>query len=260
MNWGPEPSSQIDRNVLSFSGVKLGVIDREIKAPNCPWSCLAIAAFLPFVGSLFYFVIAGDNPVGRVCYGLVKLFTLLWPLIVYKWILKKSFPWRRESKIPFWRSLGEGGLLGVAIGAVLLLAMETPLGSLVRDSAGAIGGKVDDIGIRAHYWGFALLLSLGHSLLEEYYWRGFLFTQLAIRMPLRCAHILAGLAFSLHHIVICTQYFTLVWGILLGGTVAIAGLFWSLLYQRHGHIWGAWISHIIADLVLMYIGAQLIFG
>ncbi len=235
------------------------MIGREKKRLISPGSYLAVAALLPFVGSLYYFVFAGDSLLGRVCYGLVKGFTLFWPLIVSYWILKQPFPLRQDSRIPFLRSLVEGGFVGLTIGTVILLAMMTPLGALARDSADAIGGKVDDLGIRAHYWAFALLLSFGHSLLEEYYWRGFLFAQLVTRIPRYWAHIIAGVAFSLHHIVICTQYFNLGWGILLGGSVAIAGILWSILYQRHGHFWGAWISHILADLALMYIGAQLIF-
>ena len=224
------------------------------------WVCVGIASFLPFFGSLIYFVAAGDHPAARWGFGFVKLFTILWPLIALRWLLERPIRFSSPSNVSLSRSLLEGLGLGAVIGGSIGLAMLTPLGDLVASSADAIGAKVDDLGIREHFWVFAVVVSVGHSLLEEYYWRGFVYGQLRDRLSRFSVHLLAGLAFSLHHIVICSQFFSLTWGILLGGSVAIGGIFWSLMYQRHGHFYGAWVSHIIVDLVLMTIGAQVIFG
>ena len=222
------------------------------------WSSLVLAAFLPFIGSYFYFVLAGDHPLARAGYTAVKVFTVFWPVLVICFFLKRPLQFRLSSQIPFRRSLVEGGMLGISLGLLIAGSLLTPLGELVRNSGDAVAMKVDDLGIRAYYWGFALALSIGHSLLEEYYWRGFLFGQLKERMPEFWAHLLSGAAFSLHHIVICSQYFSLNWGILLGASVGIGGILWSWLYVRHGHFWGAWLSHMIVDLVLVSIGYQLI--
>ena len=225
-----------------------------------PWICLAIAAFLPFIGSFAYFVFAGDHPAARWIYGGVKLFTLLWPLIALRWLIKSPIQFRFPSNISTSRSLLEGLCSGILLGGSICLAMLTPLGDLVASSSASISAKVDDLGLRNHFWTFAVLISIGHSLLEEYYWRGFVFTQLRHRFSLPWSHALAGLAFSLHHMVICSQFFPIPWGIFLGGSVAIGGVLWSYLYHRHGHFYGAWLSHLIVDIVLMTIGALAIFG
>jgi len=224
-----------------------------------PWISLGVAAFLPFIGSFAYFVFAGDHPIARWFYGGVKLFTILWPLIALRWLIKSPIRFRFPARISIPRSLLEGLCVGGILGGGIWLAMLTPLGHLVATSSGSIGAKVDDFGLRNHFWTFAVVISVWHSLLEEYYWRGFVFGQLRQRLSLPWSHTLAGLAFSLHHMVICSQFFPMPWGILLGGSVAIGGIFWSQLYQRHGHFYGAWLSHLIVDLVLMTIGAQAIF-
>ncbi|MBT5707688.1 CPBP family intramembrane metalloprotease [bacterium] len=225
-----------------------------------PWVCLSIAALLPFFGSFAYFVLAGDHPIARWIYGGVKLFTILWPLIALRWLIKSPIRFRFPSSISVPRSLLEGLCLGGILGGSIWLTMLTPLGDLVATSSGSIGAKIDDLGLRNHFWTFAVVISVGHSLLEEYYWRGFVFGQLRLRFSLFWSHSLAGLTFSLHHMVICSQFFPMPWGILLGGSVAIGGVCWSLLYQRHGHFYGAWLSHLIVDLGLMTIGARLVFG
>ena len=222
------------------------------------WSAIGLAALLPFVGSYFYFVVAGDSPVARAGYAAVKVFTVLWPILVIRLLLKRPVHFRRSSRISLKRSLVEGMGVGLGLGALILGVLESPLGEMVRHSADSIAAKVDDLGIRSYYWIFALALSFGHSLLEEYYWRGFVFGQMRERMPVRWAHGLAGCAFALHHMIICSQYFPVPWGLVLGASVAVGWIIWSFLYVRHGHFWGAWLSHMIVDLVLVSIGYQLI--
>ena len=41
---------------------------------------------------------------------------------------------------------------------------------------------------------------------------------------------------------------------LLAACVAIGGLFWGWLYQRTGHLWSAWISHMIVDAGIFGLG------
>ncbi len=194
-------------------------------------------------------------------YGLAKVFLIVWPMVVLKAWLREPVVFRTSSSMPLGRSLLEGGGLGLFLGAAIGLALLTPLGDVVAGSQAAIRDKARDLGVRDHFWLFAIFISFVHSLVEEYYWRGFVFGQLRQLRRLGSiwlAHVLAGLAFSLHHIVITTQFFPFVPGLGMGLAVGVGGVAWSLLYQRHGHLYGAWISHLIVDLVLMTIGAKLI--
>ncbi len=43
-------------------------------------------------------------------------------------------------------------------------------------------------------------------------------------------------------------------GVTLGLVVGAAGVVWSLLYQRHGSLLGAWITHACCDVAIMVLG------
>ena len=77
-------------------------------------------------------------------------------------------------------------------------------------------------------------------------------------MPL--AHLLAAAAFAAHHVVVISQYFGWGWGLALGAFVGVGGALWSWMYQRQGTLAGVWLSHLIVDLFVMWIGYGLIFG
>jgi uncharacterized protein len=73
--------------------------------------------------------------------------------------------------------------------------------------------------------------SLLHSLLEEYYWRWFVFGQLHRLIALWPAIMISALAFMGHHVVVLGVYLTetprVAW--IISAAVAIGGGFWAWL-------------------------------
>ena len=232
---------------------------RKVKGRSRLWLGVLPALMLPLLGSLFYFVIAGAHPAARWGYGLVKAFTLMWPVVVLCW-WREPIRFRLARSVGIGRSLLEGGGSGIVMGGIVLVALLTPVRGVADGASGAITAKLTVLGLLDSYWIFAIVLAVGHSLLEEYYWRGFVFGQLRRLLPLGWAHGLAGFSFSWHHIVLCSQFFPLGWALVFGGCVMGAGCVWSVLYERHGHFWGAWISHVIVDVVLLGLGGMIVFG
>ena len=112
--------------------------------------------------------------------------------------------------------------------------------------------------ILPYYWWFATFISVFHSLLEEYYWRWFVFGQLHQLVKPVTAHLLAGLAFAAHHVVILSQFFGWGWGFGLGAFVGIGGIIWSIMLIRQKSLIGIWVSHAIVDWGMMAIGYMLI--
>ena len=53
----------------------------------------------------------------------------------------------------------------------------------------------------------ALFISVFHSLLEEYYWRWFVFGRLERSLPLAAAIGISSLAFMAHHVFVLAYYF-----------------------------------------------------
>jgi membrane protease YdiL (CAAX protease family) len=230
------------------------------KLKNLPpgrfWLALAPALVVPLLGALVYFLWLPGGLPAQLFYGGTKLFTLLWPLLALRLLLRQ--PWPRLGNGRRRRALPLGLLSGLLMGAAFVLALQTPLAQVAAAGAPAIEAKLAALGIAGHYWSFALLLSFVHSGLEEYYWRWFVFGRLAQRLPVLAAHLLAALAFAAHHVVVVGVLFGWIWGLLGGLAVMAGGLIWSGLYQRQGTLAGAWLSHAVVDLVLMGIGYWLI--
>jgi membrane protease YdiL (CAAX protease family) len=112
-------------------------------------------------------------------------------------------------------------------------------------------------------WKYAVLgvfYSLIHSLMEEYYWRWFVFRQLRELVPLWPAIAVSALAFMGHHVIVLGEFFKeapwLAW--LLSSSVAVGGGFWAWLYERTGSIYSTWLSHLLIDAGIFWIGYDLV--
>ena len=218
------------------------------------------ALSLPFIASIFYFVLFPGTILGNSFYAAAKINLVLWPLLATLLILRES-PMRPA---PAWsersKTLIPGGLLGLGIVGVMFLGMQTPLGDIICANDANIRTRVDGLGMLDYFIPFTIFVSVLHSFLEEFYWRWFVFGNLRCVVSLPLAHTIAGIGFAAHHIVVLSQFFPLWLAAALGSCVGIGGIFWSLLYQRQNTMLGIWFSHMIVDIGMMTIGYKLIFG
>lgn len=224
--------------------------------PDGLWWLAAVlpAAVIPFLASLLYFQLLAGTDWVRSVYLSAKVFTVFWPVLALGLLL------RRRPLLP----VPEGrrdlaavplGLLtgGVIVGGMLLL-LQTPLSAWLDVATPAVREKVAAFGIGSWYWGYAVGFSVIHAGIEEYYWRWFLFGTLRLRLSAGWAHVAAAGAFAAHHVVVAGTFFGLWMGVLLGACVAVGGLLWSVMLARQNTLAGAWVSHILVDLGLAYLG------
>lgn len=185
-------------------------------------------------------------------------FPAFWALAV----MRERLDWRRPS--------GRGVAGGIAFAAAALAAMFAlyygllkPLGVADR-AAQAIGLRLTRLGLGspARYLAFAVFVALGHSFLEEYYWRWFVFRRLLRWGSPAAAYALGSAAFMGHHLVLLGSYFgwDSPWTYLFSLAVAAGGGVWSWMYQRSGSLLGPWISHVMLDIGILVIGADLVWG
>ncbi|MCB0328933.1 MAG: CPBP family intramembrane metalloprotease [Bdellovibrionales bacterium] len=223
------------------------------------WWILIPAMVLPCMASIFYFDLLADHPIAAALYFLTKTFTLVWPIIGTFILLQVWIP-RFEIKHSRHREAILPGLLtGLAIATIMLLGLYTPIGEAVFTYGDRIRGKALELGFYEWYIPFAIFLSFFHSLLEEYYWRWFVYGNLRNLINPILANLLAALAFASHHVIILKEYFPWEWAIFFGSSVAIAGVIWNIHYERQRTLVGAWVSHMIADLAIMTVGYFVIF-
>jgi len=244
-------------------------MDRRLKPAD--WAALALALTLPSAVTWLYFIWLDGAPEGAVktAFAVGKTVQFLLPAA---WVLLVQRQRPRLARPAAW-SLGLGALFGLAVGAAMIafyFAALKPAG-FFETVAPLVREKVHAFGVHtfAAYLLLALFYSLIHSLLEEYYWRWFVFGQLADglcgerpprRSGLVVALTIASLGFAAHHVLVLGHYFgwtsPLTW--LFSASIAIGGAFWSWLYHRFNSLLAPWLSHALIDAAIFLIGYDLI--
>ncbi|MBN1556935.1 MAG: CPBP family intramembrane metalloprotease, partial [Lentisphaerae bacterium] len=214
-----------------------------------------------FLAALFYFWLCPDAAASRWAYWGVKVFLVAWPLVMGMTLLRgRPAQLRRRGRRRYGRAAGWGLLTGLGMALLILAVMQTPLGDLVRDRAGAMRERARHLGILRYYGFFAVFLALAHSLIEEYYWRGFVYRRARALLSRPVATGLASIAFASHHVIVTGRLLSWPLGVLAGAGIALAGAVWCAQYERHRTLLAPWLSHLLADIAVMAVGGRILFG
>lgn len=182
------------------------------------------------------------------------------PLVIRRWI--RGVSWRRALTEGFnggrfyrhWRATGgiTIGLSAIYLCAYIMFRGYFDAGAVADQLAGTTGTSPETI-----LW-IGLFIIVINSVIEEYFWRGFLFRELNDLVPVWLAHLLTGIGFSLHHAVFYIHWFN-------GGLIALAtvGLFgfsviMNIVFIRFRDLFSCWVIHAAVDVVQIYIGIRLI--
>ncbi len=178
--------------------------------------------------------------------------------MVFLWGFEGRFP--RPGR-PRFAGLLPGLAFGLAVAALIFglyfgLLRDAPL---LAEAPARVRQKVQEFGITsaASYALFSGFICLAHSLLEEYYWRWFVFGQLRRLLALAPALLLSALAFMSHHVLVLHAFFPgqfLSAVVPLSLAIAAGGVVWAWLYERSGSVWSPWLSHLLVDAAIFAIG------
>ncbi|MFO7907099.1 MAG: CPBP family intramembrane glutamic endopeptidase [Planctomycetota bacterium] len=215
----------------------------------------------PTVLTMVYFVALADFPafVQQAAYAGGKVFQFGFPA-VYVVCLGHGKPrWSRPS--------AQGVAVGLGFGIVVLVAMLLLYYCWLKSSMHAqvlqprVVRKIKDLGLDTwgKYAATGVFYALIHSLLEEYYWRWFVFGQLRGRAGVPVSIVISSLGFMAHHVVLLATF--LGWNSLLAygmaGGVGIGGAVWAWIYARSGTLLAPWLSHAVVDAAIFWIGFDL---
>lgn len=96
--------------------------------------------------------------------------------------------------------------------------------------------------------GLVLVLLLLNPVLEEVYWRGYLYEKIRKTGKAAKAIIVTASFYTLYHVLTVMQLFEVAYTLVAVIPVLIAGLFWGYVRERTESITAAIISHGLADL------------
>jgi membrane protease YdiL (CAAX protease family) len=225
-------------------------------------TALVFAMVFPSVLTWAYFVLLAGQPttIPQAVYAGGKLIQFAFPLV---WVVAVQ---RKPLRLT--RPRGEGIFAGLAFGVLVLVAMLAlyhvalkPLGFF--DAPGQIARqKLMDLGIAslAAYIATGLFYALFHSLLEEYYWRWYVFGQLRDQVSTGRAVVISSLAFMAHHVILLATYFGwFSWATyLFAFGVAVGGAVWAWMYHQSRSLYGVWLSHCLVDAAIFLVGFDLV--
>lgn len=247
---------------------------------------LSFAVAFPTLVTWVYFVALSDqsSAVQQTAYVVGKAIQFAFPTAWAWWTGRLIF--RR----PFFSS--RGAWTGIAFGAIVAGAMIGLYFGWLKSSpffiapASAIRAKVAGIGVQSivAFAALGAFYSLCHSLMEEYYWRWFVFGLLrrnnlaanlgmsggfdtaeseansSPRASLTAALLVSSIGFMAHHVLLLAAYFgwsspaTYVFSL----CVAVGGIAWGWLYERTGSLFGTWLSHLLVDAAIFVIGYAIV--
>ena len=231
-------------------------------SPKADISAVAVAAALPMLVTLVYFVMLAQQAasIQQGAYLAGKTVQFAFPLV---WVLAVQ-----RRRLHFTRPAVVGLLEGIAFGGLVLAAMTALYHGWLKHTdyleaaSGEVRQKVIGLGLDAR-WKYAAMgtfYAVGHSLLEEYYWRWFVFVQLRRLVRLPAVIAISSLAFMAHHVILLATFFGW-WSpatALFSLCVAVGGAIWAWIYERSSSLWGPWMSHLLVDAAIFLIGYDLV--
>nr|WP_320116626.1 CPBP family intramembrane glutamic endopeptidase [uncultured Desulfuromonas sp.] len=191
---------------------------------------------------------------------------VLYPLSKVVLVVAPFAVWRLHSVIAALRQAGvkaTHGLWGLVSGAVLGAVIFAAWQALFQGQINGDGivAKLTSLNLIDHYWSVALFIAMVNSLLEEWYWRGFVFERLKERrLAAIWVVLLGGAGFGFHHYFTLIVYFSLPITLFFTFATMVAGALWSWMRTHGASLIDCYISHLIADVALLWIGWQLLGG
>jgi membrane protease YdiL (CAAX protease family) len=205
---------------------------------------------------------SSPNRLALAAYAAGKIVQFGFPLF-WVWAFSTG---RLRTLAPSFRGLPLGLVFGVIVAGGVLSAYFLALrGSpILQETPDSVRAKVAtfEVATPMRFLVLAVFIAGIHSLLEEYYWRWFVFGELRNVMSVTSALLLSSLAFMAHHVVVLAVYFPgkfFAAALPFSFCVAAGGAVWAWLYQRTGSIYSAWISHLLVDAAILIVGYDMVF-
>lgn len=233
------------------------------------WQGALIAATLPTLVTWCYFVLLAesDSQLQQGVYSVAKViqfgFPVFWVLVLLKRPLRKTgIASLAVSDQRQWTprvSLAVGMGVGLAVVTLLFGIYYFAFPKTVQEQlSGQLVERVQGFSVDSFpkFLGLSLFYALLHSLLEEYYFRWFIFGQLRHVMHFRTAMLMSSLAFMAHHVIVLAHYFggLTPLTLFLSVSIAIGGMIWAWHYERSRSLWGPWLSHLLVDAGIFALG------
>jgi uncharacterized protein len=216
---------------------------------------LLLSVPLTSIGALLTLLIA-PGVIGQSILVIIQIWLLVLPVAWLRWVEHKPISISKPTR--------QDGMIGIILGLLMFVAILGAYWFLLRHWINVTDVRntfqnVSNIN-QLTFQISGVYITLINALIEEYFWRWFVFSRCEEIVSGRMAVVLSALFFTLHHTIglaVFTDWRTTILGTL---GVFVAGAIWSECYRRYRSVWGNYISHAIADMALHIATWQILFG
>ena len=102
-------------------------------------------------------------------------------------------------------------------------------------------------------WGFILVLIIINPILEEWYWREFMYKRYLNKLGVVKSVILTSFFYTLYHMLALIPLFEMPFSIIATIPIFFAGLLWGYIRVKFSSIIAPVISHSLADIGMIFV-------
>lgn len=145
--------------------------------------------------------------------------------------------------------------IGLGVGIYIVILGGYFLVSPFFDFSNIAGALTSNAGVtKENFLYVSLYISFANSFLEEFFFRGFVFTNLKNLSGRKLAYIFSALAFSLYHVAMMVGWFSpLLFLLVMVGLIA-GGVIFNWLNEKLDTIYCSWLTHMFANFAINTIG------
>ena len=161
----------------------------------------------------------------------------------------------RPKEILHFRKKGFGIALGLGLGIYGLILGGWAILRNWIDFSGIADSLTANAGVtKENFLYVSLYISFVNSLLEEFFFRGFVFSNLKRHSSRWYAYGLSALAFSLYHVAMMIGWFHPALTALVLVGLFVGGLIFNWLNEKQDCIYVSWLTHMFANFAINTIG------
>ncbi len=220
------------------------------------WLALWLILPAPLIGIIasLYLPPVGELQVGQAVWFIMKVWLILMPVLWILYIEQKRLSFSKTNR----QGIIAGCFWAIPVGGIIL-GVYGLFGNALIDDQG-IKGQIEQLGLAnpVTFWSFAMAISFGNALMEEYVWRWFVFTRCKTIAGVWGGILLSALFFTMHHVIVIWNFGDASLIVLASVGIFGGGTIWAWLYHRYSSIWPGYISHVVADLAIMFVAWEIL--
>lgn len=204
---------------------------------------------------IIMYIFEGPAIAGYFQKSAIKMIMFLGLPILYT-LYDKNIKIRDNFKIKSKKGLIGSLVLGIGVYLVILTAYFILKNFIDLSNIIKLLDKNVSVNQENFLW-VALYISFVNSLLEEFFFRGFIFLNLKRTGGRKFAYISSAFVFAIYHVAIMGSWFRPIIFIIAMTGLFVGALIFNYLNEKSNNIYNSWLVHMMANLSINTVGLMM---